>query len=88
MQGDMLQIDKEPILNIPIYVPSATEQKQVAVLVDKIVELNHSLVKTQANSNDWQKLKDEIVKTDKKIDQEIYKLYGLTDEEIKIIEVK
>lgn len=31
-------------------------------------------------------VKDEISQTDKKIDQEVYKLYGLMEEEIKIIE--
>jgi len=30
-------------------------------------------------------LKSEIEKTDKKIDEEVYKLYGLTPEEIKIV---
>jgi len=29
-----------------------------------------------------------IAKTDKKIDEEVYKLYGLTEEEIKIVEGK
>ncbi|MDD3476765.1 MAG: N-6 DNA methylase [Sulfurimonas sp.] len=32
------------------------------------------------------KLKDEIAKTDKEIDEMVYKLYDLTDEEIKIVE--
>ena len=36
----------------------------------------------------WQKIKDEITKTDKKIDEEVYKLYGLTEEEKKIVERK
>lgn len=33
-----------------------------------------------------QKLKSEIDKTDREIDQMVYKLYGLTDEEIRIVE--
>ena len=33
-----------------------------------------------------QTLKSEIDKTDKEIDQMVYELYGLTDEEIKIVE--
>ena len=33
-----------------------------------------------------QKLKAEITKTDKEIDQMVYELYGLTEEEIKIVE--
>lgn len=36
----------------------------------------------------WHKLKSEIEKTDKKIDEEVYKLYGLTPEEIKTVEGK
>ena len=31
------------------------------------------------------KSKQQIIKTDKKIDEEVYGLYGLTEEEIKII---
>ena len=33
-----------------------------------------------------QKLKSEIDRTDKKIDQMVYDLYGLTEEEIRIVE--
>ena len=33
-----------------------------------------------------QSLKSEIDKTDKEIDQMVYQLYNLTDEEIKIVE--
>ncbi|MBI4836991.1 MAG: hypothetical protein HY813_01125 [Candidatus Portnoybacteria bacterium] len=41
---------------------------------------------TEENSNKWERLKSEIEKTDKKIDEEVYKLYGLTPEEIEIVE--
>ena len=33
-----------------------------------------------------QRLKAEITKTDKEIDQMVYELYGLTEDEIKIVE--
>lgn len=36
--------------------------------------------------NKWNSIKSEIEKTDRKIDEEVYKLYGLTKEEIEIIE--
>ena len=42
--------------------------------------------KTLENSNEWENIKSEIERTDKKIDEEIYKLYRLTEGEIKIIE--
>jgi len=34
----------------------------------------------------WESVKSEIEKTDKKIDEEVYKLYGLTEDDIKIVE--
>ena len=40
----------------------------------------------EENSNRWQSTKSEIEKIDKKIDEEIYKLYGLTPEEIKVVD--
>ena len=45
--------------------------EQVFILNDKTELLN---------------IQEEINKTDKEIDEMVYKLYGLTDEEIKIVE--
>jgi adenine-specific DNA-methyltransferase len=84
--GDLLQIDKGPLLKIPIYVGSKAQQKSISFLVDRMLKLKEDLRETAENSNQWQKIKNEIAKTDKKIDEEIYKLYGLMPEEIKIIE--
>ena len=47
--------------------------------------MSHS-IKIPEHSGKWESVKSEIEKTDKKIDEEVYKLYGLTDEEIKIVE--
>ena len=86
--GDLLQIDKGPLLEIPIYVGAKEQQKQIIVLADKMLNLNKELQKIPKNSNKWNTIKSEIERTDKKIDEEVYKLYGLTEEEIKIIEGK
>jgi len=86
LQGDFLQVDKGPLMEIPICIGDKEQQKQVIALVDKIMDLNKEIGKSTENSNDWQRIKDEITKTDQKIDQEVYKLYDLTDEEIKIME--
>jgi adenine-specific DNA-methyltransferase len=77
MQGDIYQIDKEPLLNIPI--PPLTPQtqpiaNQIITLVDQILP-----AKNQNPEADTSQL-------EKEIDQLVYKLYGLTEEEIKIIE--
>jgi len=86
LQGDQLQVDKEPLLNLPIYLASIQEQKNIILLVEKILDLNQKFKPVPENSNEWQRLKDEIAKVDKKIDQEVYKFYGLTPKEIEIVE--
>ena len=84
--GDLLQIDKGPLLEIPICIGDTQQQKVIIVLVDKMLELQKEFHSAEKNSNKWELLKSEIEKTDKKIDEEVYKLYGLTPEEIKIVE--
>jgi len=86
LQGDMFQIDTEPLQQIPICVGDKEQQKEIIVLVDKMISLNKELNEELENSNKWENTKSEIEKTDKKIDEEVYKLYGLNEEEIKIIE--
>ncbi len=86
LQGDMFQIDTEPLQQIPICVGDKNQQKQVIILVDKMLELNRELQKAMENSEKWNLIKFEIEKTDRKIDQEVYKLYGLTEAEIEIVE--
>ena len=61
-------------------------KKEIIVLVDKMITLNKKLHETLENSNEWESIKSEIEKTDKKIDEEVYELYGLKSEEIEIIE--
>lgn len=84
--GDLLQIDKGPLLNIPLLKPDENTQDNIALLVDKITKLYQDFRNTSANTDKWHSLKTEIQKLEQHIDEEVYKLYGLTDEEIKIIE--
>lgn len=86
LQGNLLQIDKGPLLEIPIHVGEKEQQKLIINLVDEMLNLNKKLHAISKNSNEWQRLKSEIQKTDHRIDEEVYKLYGLTKEEIAIIE--
>ena len=71
---------------IPIH--KNLNKSKLEKLVDIQLSLSEKIIKIVENSDQWHKIKDEIAKTDKKIDQEVYKLYGLTEEEIKIIEKK
>ncbi len=80
------QFKVNELARFPICSATKTEQNKVIALVKKIMKLKQELKVATANSNEWQKLKEEITKTDQKIDQEVYNLYGLTDVEIKTIE--
>ena len=61
------------------------------IINSKIVSLVNQMLVLQKNYHDDKtlrkdKIKEEIENTDDEIDQEVYKLYGLTKEEIKIVE--
>jgi adenine-specific DNA-methyltransferase len=84
--GDLLQIDKGPLLNIPLIKPDEKSQEQIAQLVDKVTKLYKDFRNTSPNTDKWHSLKSEIEKVERQIDEAIYKLYGLTAEEIRIIE--
>lgn len=52
----------------------------------KVKNINKELRATTENSDQWDKIKEEIVRTEEKIDQEVYKLYGLMEGERGIVE--
>lgn len=72
MQGNAYQLDKEPLLEIPIYKPADKDANEIAKLVDKIL----SLKQQGKDSSEYEK----------KIDELVYSLYGLTKAEIKLVE--
>lgn len=74
------------IKNIPIPLATNEQQLSLAKKAKLITDLNEQLREIPANSNKWNSIKEEIEKTDKKIDEEVYGLYGLGEEEIKIVE--
>lgn len=79
MQGNNYQIDKEPLLNIPIVTINSKNQKLVDELINLVDEILK--VKEQDKNANTQELEN-------KINSLVYKLYNLTEEEIKIIEGK
>ncbi|HEY4498804.1 MAG TPA: N-6 DNA methylase [Candidatus Paceibacterota bacterium] len=84
--GDLLQVDKGPLLDIPICIGEKSAQKTITDLVNRMLSLHKELHNVPADTEKWKSVKSEIEKTDKKIDAEVYKLYGLTADEIKIVE--
>ena len=65
---------------------SEINKAEIDKLVNKILDLNNDIKSIPENSDKWNSIKAEITKTDKEIDQKIYELYSLTEEEIKIVE--
>ncbi|HEE9599060.1 TPA: Eco57I restriction-modification methylase domain-containing protein [Campylobacter coli] len=79
MQGNNYQIDKEPLLNIPIVTINSKNQK----IADELINLVDEILKAkeQDKNANTQELEN-------KINSLVYKLYDLTEDEIKIIEGK
>lgn len=74
MQGANFQIDKEPLLNIPLIEASLSQQQPIITLVDQILS-----VKKANPGADTTVLEAEI-------DRLVYALYDLTPDEIAIVE--
>lgn len=72
--GSLLQVDKGPLLEIPLCIGDEAQEKEMLGLVDQVLTLKKQ--NKDANTKDLEL----------KIDQIVYRLYNLTEEEIKIIE--
>jgi len=77
----------ENLKELPIRLASPEEQQPIIKLVDRMLELNKKLVEMgDLQTIERQRLEEEIRRTDAQIDELVYKLYGITEEEKKIIE--
>ena len=91
MRGGYYSFESRFIRNLPIRtieISEAADQARhdrVASLVDRMQELNKRLTATK-NPNEKTQLEREIEATDRQIDQLVYELYGLTGEDIRIVE--
>ncbi len=77
VQGNNYQIDKEPLMNIPLIKITKSNKPtadKIIVLVDKILQIKEKDPKANTQG------------LEKEIDALVYQLYHLTDEEIKTIE--
>ncbi len=74
MQGHHFQIDKAPLLEIPLILPRAEQSTDVETLVTQI------LAAKAANST------ANVTNLEQQIDRLVYQLYGLTPAEIALIE--
>ena len=102
MQGDLYQVDKEPLMNLPIVNPTEEEQEKVAELVSSIIsntqkssDYQELLDKAKKDNNfdreiqltkELEQLTAELGKAESKINSIIYELYEIATTEIATIE--
>ena len=74
MQGTNYQVDKQPLLTIPLLSPSFERQDLIETLVNQILVAKHA--DTDAD----------VSELENEIDRVVYSLYNLTPDEIAIVE--
>ena len=79
-KGEILEMVAKPLSEIPIKKISPEDQKPFINLVDQILEITSTPVYNPKNPPVKQK------ELEKQIDELVYKLYELTDEEVRIVE--
>ena len=85
------QYIKKYLEMLPIHTIDFNDSKDTAIhdkivkLVDQMLQLNQKLSKTKI-PNEKELIQRQIDATDNQIDNLVYELYGLTDDEIKIVE--
>ena len=85
MQGDNFQVDKEPLLELPLIVPTESEQAHLSVLADQMITAQEQL-NSAISDSDKKFLQQRVDILDKQINTVVYGLYGLTADEVKIVE--
>jgi len=84
VKDDFPQVTITDFLNLPF--PSVIDSQisnKIKALSRHLQNLNNM---APATPQEQEQLRREIEATDRQIDQLVYQLYGLTDEEIKIVE--
>ena len=102
MQGDLYQVDKGPLMNIPVHEPSEEIQNEVANLVSNIIANRQrqvdygELLKRAKTENDFDReiqlnnqldqIQTELQQAESKINSIVYELYDIEPTEIASIE--
>jgi hypothetical protein len=85
-KDDFPQVTIRDILALPFpAMTSKVHYNQLIKLVEQILDMHKQLQKTKT-PHEKESLQRQIVAVDREIDQLVYQLYGLTDNEIKIVE--
>jgi type I restriction-modification system DNA methylase subunit len=88
-QHGYFALNRQYIEQLPIHTPTLsdpadkTQYEKLVSLVERMLELHE---RTPRTPQEQEMVKREIAATDREIDDLVYQLYGLTDEEIRIVE--
>ena len=85
MQGDNYQIDREPLLSIPLTNLNENDSSQLASLVEQQIDALRQSMSAKSDA-DKKLFADRCQITEKQINTLVYKLYRLTRNEIDTIE--
>jgi len=86
-RGGFYSYGKRFIEKLPIIIPLGSDKNRLVELSKKQLERNKRLNEIgDKKTDERQRIEEEIKKTDAEIDELVYKLYGITEEEKRIIE--
>ena len=80
------EIQARQVENLPIQIPNDETQEKIVKLVKKIINLKKQLGDAKNEPDKVGMLEEDIIRNDDEINNEIYKIYNLTESEIKTIE--
>ena len=84
IQGNNLQIDKEPLINIPIKIPEKNSELEKSILnrVDEIIDLVKRMNTLNNSESTKEIIKERIEREKENLDRLIYQLYRLNESQI------
>jgi hypothetical protein len=85
-RGGWITCTKQYVGPLPIRLAEKDRHDEIVALVDRMLEMNRERHLGKLGSSELERLKREVAATDSKIDDLVYKLYGITSEERTIIE--
>lgn len=80
MQGQNYQVDKEPLMAIPLHIPSIERQDQLARVIKRIIECNQKLKNNTADATQVQ-LQRMLDQYEDQMNDAIETFYGLSESE-------
>ncbi|HEV2234640.1 MAG TPA: N-6 DNA methylase [Terriglobia bacterium] len=85
-RGGWITCTKQYVAPLPIRVAEKGEQDRIVGLVDRMLKCNKQKHSGKLAPSQTDRMEREIVATDAEIDAVVYELYGITDDERKIIQ--